>query len=96
MSGLPSEATQKPTSLNRRFAQKLTLATSLASQGNAKAYFATSHPQLTQIIVRWSIRMIHPGFDALFLQFSVFRRSVEVETYKHRQRQDYTHNGASH
>jgi hypothetical protein len=76
--------------------QKLTFATSLASQGRAKAYFATSHPQLMQFIIRWSILMIHPGFDALFLQFSIFRRSVEVETYKHRQRQDYTRNGASH
>jgi hypothetical protein len=55
--------------------QKPTLAISLVSQGRAKANLATSHPQPMQVIVRWGIRMIHAGFDALILQSSVFRRS---------------------
>jgi hypothetical protein len=95
MSADPPTTAQQRALLDVAKDQKPTLATSFASQGGAKAYLATSHPQPMQIIVRWGIRMLHPGFDALFLQFSVFRRSVEVETHRHRQRQDYT-NGASH
>jgi len=96
MSAMPASDQISPPQQNDASCQKPTLESSFASQGGAKAYLATSHPQPMQLIVRWGIRMVHPGFDALFLQFPIFRRSVEVETHKHRQRQDYTRNGASH
>lgn len=35
--------------------------------------------------------MFHAGFDALFLEGSVLRRSVEIETYKHGEGQPYAH-----
>jgi hypothetical protein len=67
-----------------------------ASQGGAKAYLATRHPQAVQIIVGRGIRMPDTGFDALFFQLSVFPRTKKVETDKRRHHQDYNHNGASH
>jgi len=40
--------------------------------------------------------MLHAGFNARILQFSVLRRSVEIETYKQCERQAYTHHRALH
>jgi hypothetical protein len=63
-------------------------------QGRPKAYPATIHPQSMQLIVRWGIRVIHSGFDALFLQTSIFRRSVEIEPDKRRQHKGDEKNSA--